>query len=162
MNERQIATTPILLLTNQQSLSAVNEAANLNQYEVSATNANEFASDVDFDQANSLVVSKRNVIPYAVNNAPILMIKRDIIPNSEFRVQRDVVDQDKRNMNENTGIEKRLVGIGPTFGLVGTTGATIAGALPYFVDEDILGGTGSVNGLVANRGSFASANAIGF
>src|SRR6266498_344149 len=159
MNKRQFA-TPILLLTNQESLNAENEAANLNQIDVSATNENEFASNFDFDQANNLVVSKRNIIPYAeLNNVPysLVMIKRDIIPDSNLdmiQTKRNIADQDKRNINERTkDIEKRLVGVGSipaTLGLIGT-GTTITNALPFLVGEDIFGGTSGVSGLVRSE-----------
>ena len=111
--------TPILLLTNEQSLNAENEAANLNRIDVSAINENEFASDFDFDQANHLVVSKRNILPYAeLNSLPysLVTIKCDIIPDSNLdmtQYKRNIADQGKGGMNEKTkDIKKRLVGIG--------------------------------------------------
>jgi hypothetical protein len=139
MDKRQIATpfTPVLLLTNQQSLDMANEAANSNQLDISATNENEYANSYNSDQADNLIVSKRDAIPYAEIN----------IHYPHFTVKRGI---------PNSNVEKRLARVGaiPALGLIGA-GSTITNVVPFSAG-------GSVNGLAASRGSFASANVFGF
>ncbi|RIA90742.1 hypothetical protein C1645_769229 [Glomus cerebriforme] len=139
MDKRQFLTTPILLDTNEQSLNAANEAANSDQLDVSASNENEQANSYDSDQANNLVVSKRNIIPYPEHN----------IPYSKIETKRDV----NLPKQDPVKIEKRFVGI-PALGLIGT-GSTISNGLPYLASD-------GANGLAAGRDSFSNANAFSF